>query len=197
MTHTLHRRGSAESLKDDYVVLIARAQGFYAPGRACLSRKFPRSYSMIKKMALKLGITKTLCMRGEFGVTVLKNKEELTSCLKELKERKRKAGVSVVVSGLFDEVNDCLKKLDLFPHTVLFSLGHFGKIELLPKEEVLQITSMCGHHMISPRLVEKLAGDIKDGKITTEEAVRMMAKQCVCTAFNQTRAAKLMEALAK
>ena len=197
MTHTLHRRGSAESLKEDYVVLIAPAQGIYAPCRLCLRRKFPHLYMLIKKMALRLGIINILGTGRGFGVTVLKNKEELTSCLKELKERKRKAGVSVVVSGLFDEVNDCLKKLDLFPHTVLFSLGHFGKIELLPKEEVLQITSMCGHHMISPRLVEKLVGDIKDGKITTEEAVRMMAKQCVCAAFNQTRAAKLMEALAK
>jgi len=152
---------------------------------------------MIKKMALKLGITKTLGIGCGFGVTVLNNKEELTSYLKKLKERKKKTGVSIVVSGLFDEVNDCLEKLGLPPHTVLFSLGYFGKTELLPKEEVLEITTMCGHHMISSNLVEKFARDIKDGKITTEEAVRVMAKQCVCGAFNKARACKLIEALPK
>jgi len=195
MTHTLHRLGDAKSLKEDYVVLIARAQGFYAPGRVGLSRKFPRLYSMIKKTAEKLGIIKTLGIGGGFGVTVLNNKDQLTSYLKKLKERKRKAGVSIVVSGLFDEVNDCLNKLDLSPHTVLFSLGYFGKIELLPRKEVLEITTMCGHHMISPRLVEKLASDMKDEKITSGEAVRLMARQCVCGAFNKARACKLIEAV--
>jgi len=150
---------------------------------------------MIKKMAVKLGIIKTFGIGCGFGVTVLNNKKELTSYLKKLKERKKKAGISVVVSGLFDEVNDCLKKLDLSPHTVLFSLGYFGKIELLPKEDVLEISTMCGHHMISPRLIEKLANDIKHQKITSAEAVRVMARQCVCGAFNKARACKLIEAL--
>lgn len=197
MTHTLHRRGSAESLKEDYVVLIARAQGIYAPCRVCLHRKFPHLYELIRKMALKLRIVKLLGIGRGFGVTVLNNKEKLASYLKKLKEKKRKTGISIVVSGLFNEVNDCLKKLDLSPHTVILSLGHLGKIKLLPKEEVLEITTMCGHHMVSPRLVEKLASDIKNGKIAREEAVRVMANQCVCAAFNQPRAAKLMKALTK
>jgi hypothetical protein len=195
MTHTLHRHGSVESLKEDYVVLIARAQGIYAPCRVCFQRKFPRFYALIRKMALKLGIVKLLDIGGGFGVTVLNNRKELAGYLKKLKEKKMKTGVSVVVSGLFDEVNDCLKELDLSPHTVMFSLGHLGKIEVLPKEEVLEITTMCGHHMVSPKLVEKLASDIKKGKITRREAVRVMANQCVCAAFNQTRAVKLMEVL--
>jgi len=197
MTHTLHRLGSAESLREDYVVLVARAQGFYAPVRVHLSRRFHYLYSIMRKMGVKLGIVKTLRIGCGFGVTVLNNKEKLISYLKKLKERKKKTGVSVVVSGLFYEVNDCLKKLGLSPHTVLFSLGYFGRIELLPKREVLEITTMCGHHMISPRLVEKLATDMKDGKIANEEAVRIMAKQCVCGAFNKVRGSILIGALAK
>ncbi len=32
MTHTLHRKGDTQSLKEDYVVLIMPAQGVNVPG---------------------------------------------------------------------------------------------------------------------------------------------------------------------
>jgi len=49
--------------------------------------------------------------------------------------------------------------------------------------------------MISARLVEKLASDIKNGNISLEEAIRVMSEQCVCRVFNKERTCKLMEAL--
>jgi len=156
---------------------------------------------MAKKAFLHLGILKMLrsIRRIRPGEAcqgpVFNSKKELASYLKELKERNM--GKSVVVSGLIGEVNDCLKELDLSPHTIQFSLGIFGKTELLPKEEILEITTMCGHHMISPRLVEKLASDMKNGKVSGEEAVRVISKQCVCDVCNRSRARKLLEALAK
>lgn len=202
MTHTLHRQGSVESLKEDYAVLTVGAVGADIPFRtyrARLRRKFPGVYTIVKKAFSNPGILKmfrTIKKRkpvGAYRQPVFNNKEELTRYLKELKERN--TGKSVVVSGLFDEVNDCLRELKISPHTVQFSLGIFGKKELLPKKEVLEITTMCGHHVISPRLVEKLVSDIKEGKITSEEAVRVMNRQCVCGVFNKARACKLIEAL--
>jgi len=199
MTHTLHRQGSVESLKEDYIVLIMGGDIPFDIYRRRFHKKFPRIYEMVKKVFLNLGILKLLRIikkakpDGSYGNPVFNNKKELVSYLKELKERN--TGKSVVVSGLFDEVNDCLKEINLSPHTVQFSLGTFGKKELLPKEEILEITTMCGHHMISPNLVEKLASDIENGKISHEEAVRVMSEQCVCGVFNKGRACKLMEAL--
>lgn len=199
MTHTLHRWGSVESLKEDYVILVVSKDIPLGTYRTRLRRKFPRIYELVKKVFLNLGILKMLKIikrtnsAGSYENPVFNDKKELTSYLKELKERN--TGKSVVVSGLFDEVNDCLKELNLSPHTVQFSLGNFGKKELLPEEEILEITTMCGHHMITPNLVEKLASDIKAGKISCEEAVRVMSEQCVCGVFNKGRACKLMEAL--
>ena len=199
MTHTLHRRGNVESLKEDYVILVVSKDiplGIY---RTRLRRKFPRIYEIVKKVFLNMGILKMLKIikrtkpAGSDENPVFNDRKELTNYLKELKERNM--GKSVVVSGLFDEVNHCLEELNLSPHTVQISLGTFGKKELLPEEEILEITTMCGHHMITPNLVEKLASDIKDGKISCEEAVRVMSKQCVCGVFNKGRACKLMEAL--
>jgi len=201
MTHTLHRQGNVESLKEDYLVLIVGRDIPFGIYRMRLRRKFPRIYTMAKKAFLHLGILKMLrsIRRIRPGEAcqgpVFNSKKELASYLKELKERNM--GKSVVVSGLIGEVNDCLKELDLSPHTIQFSLGIFGKTELLPKEEILEITTMCGHHMISPRLVEKLASDMKNGKVSGEEAVRVISKQCVCDVCNRSRARKLLEALAK
>ncbi len=199
MTHTLHRQGSVESLKEDYVVLVMGEDIPFDIYRRRLQKRFPYIYEMVKKVLLNFGILKLLRIirkakpTGSYRSPVFNNKKELTSYLKELKERNM--GKSVVVSGLFDEVNDCLKELNLSPHTVQFSLGTFGKKELLPNKEILEITTMCGHHMISPGLVEKLANDIKNGSISLEEATEVMSEQCVCGVFNKERTCKLMETL--
>ena len=199
MTHTMHRQGSLESLKEDYVVLVMGEDIPFDIYRRRLQKRFPSIYDMVKRVLLNMGILKLFRIikrakpTGSYRSPVFNNKKELTSYLKELKEKNM--GKSVVVSGLFEEVNDCLKELNLSPHTVQFSLGIFGRKELLPEKEILEITTMCGHHMISPNLVEKLADDIKNGNISLEEAVRVMSEQCVCEVFNKGRTCKLMEAL--
>lgn len=203
MTHSLHRQGHVESLKEDFVVLAyGGAQSVLATQKERLSKKFPRFHKMLKGMFSKRGIIKILRIvrkresKEEFKTAVVLNsKEELYSYLKRQKDAN--TGKSVVVSGLFDEVNSCLKELDLCFHTVQFSLGYFGSTELLPREEILEMTTMCGHHMVSTRLVEKVASDVGKGKITPKEAVQAMGKLCACEIFNEARAAKIIEALIK
>ena len=70
-------------------------------------------------------------------------------------------GISIVISGLISEIEVLLKEIDLKPHTIHFSLGIFGKKEFLPSEETLKITSMCGHHCISPKLVVNLRKQVR------------------------------------
>ena len=205
MTHTLHRQGSVESLKEDYVVFYfgeEPAPGFLARQKARLREQIPCIYAMLKSLkrviVRKPRITNTHEPKEELkeGLerpAVLHSKEALSDCVKMLKEAN--TGQSVVVSGLVQEVSSCLGELGLCPHTIQFSLGHFGKTELLPDEKVLETTTMCGHHMISPRLVETLASDVGKGRITPEKAAEAMAKLCTCGAFNKARAVKTIEAL--
>jgi len=199
MTHSLHRQGNVQSLEGDYVVFTyaERSHDALAARKAHLRRGFPRVYAMLR--TLKRGIWRVVRVRKPKeeleGPFVLSSKEELVRCLRMLKEEN--TGRSVIVSGLIGEVNNCLAELGLCPHTVQFSLGYFGKTELLPSEEVLEITTMCGHHMISPRLVERLTSAISKGRITPQEAVEAMGKLCTCHIFNEVRAAKLIRALAE
>ncbi|MFQ6095846.1 MAG: hypothetical protein ACE5NN_06855 [Candidatus Bathyarchaeia archaeon] len=125
---------------------------------------------------------------------VFTNKEDLTKLLCALKDAD--LGMSVVVSGLFDEVFEAVREAGLKPHSVNISLGVWGKRELLPKEEYLKISTMCGHGMISPFLIEKLVDDVKKGGVTVDEAGRKLAECCVCGVFNPVRAAKLIRRLA-
>ena len=178
--------------------------GVLATHKARLRKRFPRGYAMLR--SLKRVVVRMLRVSGirepgeepkeELeGLFVLHSRGELSNCVEMLK--KANTGKSVVVSGLIDEVNSCLRELDLCPHTIQFSLGHFGKTELLPSEEVLEMTTMCGHHMISPRLVERLASSINKRRMTPEEAAEAMAKLCTCGVFNKVRAVETIEALMK
>ena len=101
-------------------------------------------------------------------------------------------GISIVVSGIFDEVFAVCKEVGIIPHTVNMSLGTWGKKELLPEAPILEICTMCGHAMISANLVKSLISRVKKGAISPEDAAVEMGKQCTCNVFNTVRAAELV-----
>lgn len=126
---------------------------------------------------------------------VFDNPQAVTKVLKELKAAD--LGMSVVVSGIFDSVNECCQKAGLKPHTVEFSLGIWGKAEKLPSNDILEITTMCGHGMIATNLVKSIVENIKGGIKNSDDAAKELAQHCCCGIFNPTRAAKLLRAMAE
>ena len=124
------------------------------------------------------------------GHSVYTNREALKGVLKDLKAAD--LGISVVVSGVFDEVFDVCREVGIVPHTVNMSLGTWGKKELLPESPLLEICTMCGHAMISVKLVESLIERVEKGAMTAEDAAVEMGKQCTCNVFNTVRAAELV-----
>lgn len=204
MTHTLHRQGN--SLRNDYVILVMSAKGINDKGS---SPKLNKAFKIMQKMGyVNLGDMKTgnlYCLKSEeiaqnikeqsIVHSVLTKKENLTKALVALKEAD--LGMSVVVSGLFEEVFEAIREAGLQPHSVNVSLGVWGKKDLLPKEEYLPICTMCGHGMVAPFLVENLVKDVKKKRITVDEASRKLAECCVCGIFNPIRAADLIKKLSK
>jgi len=204
MTHTLHRSGSVESLSIDYPILVIVAQGINSKNSA---PQFKKALEIIlKHNPVNIGDMKTgnyfrkglkpvLNSTKENSIVhgVFTNRKDLEECLKELRDAQ--LGPSVVVSGLFSEVWDSLKKIGLKPHSLNIALGVWGKTSLLPEQSILDITTMCGHHCVSPLLVKKMISDVKRDKISIEEAARELAKPCVCGVFNTLRAERLLEDL--
>ena len=204
MTHTLHRRGTEKSLSEDYIVLCMAAQGINNVGAEPKLQEFLRV--ALKHNPKNIGEMRYGNMYSHKPEDVVANangivhavfddSETLTAFLEELK--KVDLGMSVVVSGILDSVDAHSQKAGLKRHTVEFSLGIWGKTEKLPSEEVLGITTMCGHAMVPSNLVKSLVEAIKQKTTNAEDAAKELAVHCCCGIFNPTRAAKLLTDMAE
>lgn len=204
MTHTLHRRGTAENLSEDYPMLCITAMGVNDDGHIPKLQEFLRI--ALRHDPKNIG---SITLGGMFAHTpeeviaaargivhaVFDNPQTVTQVLKELKEAD--LGMSVVVSGIFESIEECCKKAGLKRHTVDFSLGIWGKTEKLPPDDILEVTTMCGHGLVSANLVNTMVEEIKSGTRTPEDAAKELTPHCACGIFNPARAAKLLAAMAK
>jgi hypothetical protein len=205
VTHTLHRQGTEESLGDDYIFLCMAAKGINEEGSADKMREFLRiilRHNPVNIGDMRTGnmyhtetedilakVTSTSIVHGVFT-----DQEAVANVLQDLK--KADLGMSVVVSGPFSPAIGCCRKAGLQPHSIDYSAGIWGKKEKLPPQEILEITTMCGHAMVASNLVKSLVQDIKAGEISAEEAGKELAKQCECGIFNPARATRLLQAMA-
>ncbi len=203
MTHSLHRRGTAESLSEDYVMLCLPAIGVNDEGHDPKLQEFLRialRHDPVNIGAISMGNMFSHkpedVVNAAHGIVhaVFVNKETVTEVLKELEEAD--LGMSVVVSGIFKNVDECIEKAGLKHHTANFSLGIWGRTEKLPSNDILEVTTMCGHAMVSANLVKAMVAEIKAGTKTPEAAAKVLAPQCACGVFNPARTAKLLAAMA-
>ncbi len=201
MTHSLHRSGRIESLRGDYVWLMYQAKGINDKNIKEKAKEFiavaelvgSENWGDVKsgpKVCLsaeeiKNNIGDKSRLRGVFT-----RKEQVVQFLRMIKEKE--LGISVIISGLLKETLEACQEAGLTPHTINFSLGVWGKKELLPSEEILSITTMCGHHMIPSEWVKEMMEQVRAGKISPEEAGLKLAQYCPCGIFNQVRASKIL-----
>lgn len=199
MTHTLHREGIHEDDADDYVIILMTEEGEpqkldkLAEAFQVVLKHRPINYTGKSLFPnLSEGLLCQLCKRNRIGMAVFDNRETLLKVLKEIKSLE--SGVSVVVSGLFSHIReDCCKHLMLPMHTVNYSLGVTGKKAKLLSSPITEITTMCGHGLVSFSLVQSLLKEIRQGKKTIEEASEILTRPCICGIFNTQRAQKLLK----
>jgi hypothetical protein len=205
MTHTLHRKGTEENLAHDFPMLTIRAKGYNDCGLARMQKilemasKYPIvNFGDIAQGSKFTADLDTILTSSKQNTPIIHmvftDRKDVARFMKELKEAD--LGISVVVSGLFSELFACCAESGIRPHTVSYSLGVFGKTEKLPPEEILEVTTMCGHSMVSANLVRRLANDVRKGKTSPEKAAATLARTCLCGIFNPTRAARLLALIA-
>jgi len=208
LTHTLHRIGDKDSLKEDFPLLITPRSGVNDEN---LNEKLGKVVGILDQAGIEFwgyaASVNTLHMppseireklikhvdRGARIRGVCTGRDQVKQLLTLLQEAD--LGLSVTISGLREEIFSVCRDAGLMPHSVNLSLGIWGKKKLLPPREVLEVTTMCGHSLISPRLVTALLGDIKKGRKTPKEAAITLAKLCPCGVFNIKRAEKLLTPL--
>ena len=194
MTHSLHRKGNINDLKNDYVMIAMLAAGV----------NDKTVYADAKQRQLRIGeIMKNnnpTNLLNEAGWRLSSVVQGCFSDIADVREilkiiKKEDLGISIVVSGLMSEIEEICQEIGLKMHTVNLSLGEFGKKSLLPPEKTLEITTMCGHHYVSSQSVGYYVEQIKKGKISVEKAAEKLTAPCVCGIFNTKRAVQVLNDL--
>ncbi|MDD4591134.1 MAG: hypothetical protein PHG06_12020 [Parabacteroides sp.] len=208
MTHTLHRLGNSESLRHDIVFTYMPSNNINHVGSAPKLRKFLEICRDLG--AIKIGDTRkgNEYVQGSLEnmlnniedravvEAVFDNEIKAINALKAIKEAD--LGLSLVVSGLFEQTRECCRKAGLNMHTVNQSLGIWGRTDKLPeKRGILELNTMCGHGMVSVSFIEYAVKKIKTGKWTPEKAAENLFKCCVCGIVNTTRAVEILKELSE
>jgi hypothetical protein len=206
MTHSLHRTGSAESLKDDFVIIVRPAVGVNSQGAA---PRVQRALEIIFDVGpANIGILETgHTMLGGLDIPHVISRMDDTSGIRcafssgeKLKEvlrrlKQEELGLCVTVSGIIGDVFEMCDEVGLEPHSINVSLGVHGNTELLASEQVREFTTMCGHALIASSLARKAIEEVRCGKKSPREAAAMAAEPCACGLFNLDRAEAILSAL--
>ncbi|MFZ7122056.1 MAG: hypothetical protein ACOWWH_14040 [Eubacteriaceae bacterium] len=207
MTHNLHRYGTKENLKNDFTVLLQPAKEVNTEGAITKRKRF---FEIAFKYKINnAGGTDIGCLsdnsKEKLINKVAKDDRACTICLTDPEDLKNllidlkneNLGLSVVVQGLEEDAQKYIEEAGLKIHTTNHSLGIMGNTKKLPNKEILEITTMCGHGLISKKLIEKCIKEVSLGKITPDEASNILAKPCRCGIFNKERASKLISKFIK
>ena len=208
MTNTLHRRGTIESLKKDYIIFAHTARTINDAGSAPKIQEFMRI--CLKHHPVNMGdskqgnvhqddidIQQLIAHQGDAAgaVAVFTDLDTLQKVVEELIQAD--LGISINISGLLDEVQQCCRRAGIERHSVEHSLGIWGAKDRLPDRQTLEFNTMCGHGMVSFSLIRKMIEYVKLRRLTPKQASRIMAKCCECGAFNPARAEILLEKVMK
>jgi hypothetical protein len=208
MTNTLHRQGTAENLKNDYVIFAHTAKGITREGSAPKLQEFMRI--CLKYYPVNIGdgqqgsiykdntdIQTLIANQGDGAgaAAVFTDLDTLGKVVVDL--IRADLGISINISGLLEEVQACCRKAGIERHSAEHSLGFWGAKDRLPEREVLEFNTLCGHGMVSFNLIRKMIEHVKLRRLTPKKAAKIMAKCCECGVFNPVRAEMLLEKVRK
>lgn len=203
MTHSLHRIGT--DLENEIVFILTPSKGINSEGAEGKIKRFldiiianePVHYGD-DRVGNRYTAGYDKIVENLEGITnihaVFNRLENAQNALKEIVAAD--LGLSVVVSGLFENAKQCCRASGIQYHSIEHSLGIWGDKTRLPDEKTLEIVTMCGHGLVSANLIQCLAGAVRAKEKTAQEAAEEMARLCLCGIFNTERAAGIIDALA-
>jgi hypothetical protein len=218
MTNTLHRYGDRTSFRDDYIVFAMCSRGKNDENAVSRLRQFlemalqfhpvnlgdarhggalrpSRSMSPLSHWKRNTTPDFRAVIDGldtpTTAAAVFDNRPAAEDLMKAV--RAADLGLSVNISTSVDGAEQCCHAAGLCRHSVGYSLGFEGKTGRLPNEDVLMLSTMCGHGMVSSSLAKKMIDWVKEGRRTPEEAVTYLARFCSCGVFNPSRAVRILK----
>jgi len=197
MTHTLNRTGLANARSGEEIVILGMVHYRYKEKSVEAMRELVRTilkYNPENFVGLPLGLSKedaiALVPRGGVATAVFTDKEIVGKLVREIKGKN--LGISVVLSGLYSDIREICEDAGLGEHTTNYSVGIFGKTSLLPEHLTLDITTQCGHGLVSSHYIQDIVRRIGKGKLTAKEGAELLSKPCVCGIVNRKRTEEIL-----
>ncbi len=81
-------------------------------------------------------------------------------------------GISINISAPIDEAERCCRDTGITRHSVEYSLGFCGRVDRLPDATTLELSTMCGHGMLSANFAKKMIDWVKENRRSPAEAAR-------------------------
>ncbi len=218
MTNTLHRFGDAASFRDDFVVFAIPSRGKNDADSVPKLRRFlemalpfhpvnlgdarhggalrpSRSMNPISHWKRDVTPDFAAVIAGLDAPTtaaaVFDNRPAAEDFVKAVVAAD--LGLSVNISTSIDGAEQCCDAAGICRHSVGYSLGFEGKTEYLPNGDVLKLSTMCGHGLVSASLAKKMIDWVKEGRRTPDQAVTYLQRFCSCGVFNPSRARRILE----
>jgi len=216
MTNTLHRYGKADSFKDDYIIFAIPSRGRNDENCIPKLKEFLKICARHNPVNIGNGQRGTLAPgkglnprthwdRGEKpdfdavieGVVkpgtvsaVFSNESDARECLLEIIEAD--FGISVNISTSVENAKDIAGKCGISRHSVEYALSVNDPHDHLPNSQIMELSTMCGHGMVSFNLARKMLDMVREGRRTPEQAVATLTRFCPCGIYNPTRAKRLL-----
>jgi len=218
MTNTLHRYGDAQSFADDYIVIAIPSRGKNDENAVPKLKRFLEMaipFNPVNLGDARHGGALRPCKslnptvhwkRDAFPIfqdvingldtpttaaAVFDNSTSAENFVRAVVEAD--LGLSVNISTSIEQAQRCCMAVGICRHSVGYSLGFEGKTERLPNEDVLTLSTMCGHGMVAVSLARKMIDWVKEGRRTPQDAASYMARFCSCGVFNTSRAVRMLE----
>jgi hypothetical protein len=218
MTNTLHRYGDADSLKNDYIVFAIPCRGRNDRDCAPKLRQFLRTALKFHPVNVgdgarggmyrpSVALKPTVHWRRDTSpdvdqvienisgsttvAAVFDDPAKVSAFVKELQTLD--LGLSINISATIAGAQQCCREADLPRHSVEYSLGFMGRTDRLADRHVLELSTMCGHGMISFSFAKKMIDLVKEGRRTPEQASLCMSRLCSCGVYNPVRAGAILD----
>jgi hypothetical protein len=217
VTNTLHRSGKAVTFRDDYIIFAMPSKGKNDIGAIPKLKSFLKicvrhepsnigtsghsSYRPSRNLnptvhwrrdidpdfeAVVEGVTKS-----GTAAAVFDSREKAVACLRDVIDQDW--GLSINISTSVEGARQVGLQCGIPRHSVEYSLGFRDPNDRLPRHQILELTTMCGHGMVSFHLAQKMIDMVREGRRTPAEAVATLTRFCPCGVYNPSRAVRLIE----
>lgn len=217
MTNSLHRYGNEESFRDDYVIFAIPSKGINDEDSIPRLKEFLRICTRYNPVNIGNGNRSSLAPERDLnplahwkrhtdrdwesvidGVNkpgtvsaVFSTLEDATACMREI--IKADFGLSVNMSTSVENAKRVAGKCGIKRHSVEYTLGFNDPHDRLPDSQVLALSTMCGHGMVSFAMSKKMIEMVREGRRTVEDAASTLVRFCPCGIFNTERAKRILE----